>query len=69
MSRVSHLVMLVTYVMGVVSIVIVLLFAVVPNLSGKVHLTTRGGLVFACTLFLCTIASYLVKTSGSQAKS
>lgn len=64
MSRLSHLIMIVSYVLGVVSIVIVILMALVPQFASRVHLTTRGGLIFACTLFLCTLASYLVRTAA-----
>lgn len=67
MSRVSHLIMQLSYIAGVVSLVVVLLLAFAPGVSAKLHLTPRGGLIFASTLFVCTIASYLVAKAGDKA--
>jgi hypothetical protein len=61
--------MLVTYSMGVVGIVVVLLLAFAPGFTSKLHLTPRGGLVFAGTLFLCAITSYLVSKATAAGKS
>jgi hypothetical protein len=66
MSRVAHLIMQLSYVGGVLSLVLVLLMAFVSSVAWKLHVTTRGGLVFACTLFFCTIASYLVGKAGDK---
>lgn len=66
MSRVSHLIMQLSYIAGVLSIVVVVLFATIPGLQMRSHLTTRGGLIFACAVFLCTIASYLVGKAGDK---
>lgn len=68
MSRFAHLIMLVSYLLGIVSVIVVLLLAFAPRLTSRLPLTARGGLIFAITLFLCSIASYLVRTA-SQAKS
>lgn len=66
MSRVSHLIMQLSYIAGVVSIVVVLLLAFVPGVGARLPLTPRGGLLFASTLFVCTIASYLVGKAGDK---
>jgi hypothetical protein len=66
MSRVSHLIMQLSYIAGVASIALVLLLVFVPGIAGKLHLTPRGGLIFASTLFVCTIASYLVGKAGDK---
>ena len=69
MFRVAHLIMLISYVLGVVSLVLVIAFAVYPRLAGLLGLTTRGGLIFACTVFWCAIASYLVRQALAREKS
>jgi hypothetical protein len=65
MARVTNMIMLVTYFLGVVDIGVVLLLAFVRSFSDKLHLTPRGGLLFACTLFLCAITSYLVNKASA----
>ncbi len=65
MSRFSNMIMAVAYILGVITVVIAVLVAFVPRVKEALHLTPRGGLVFAATLFLCAIASYAVKMSSA----
>jgi hypothetical protein len=69
MSHVSRLIMLVTYLLGVVGTVVVVLLAFGPSFMRKLQLTPRGGLLFTCTLFLCAITSYLVSKATAAGKS
>ena len=66
MSRVSHVIMQLSYIAGVIGIVVVLLLAFVPAIAGKLPFTPRGGLIFASTLFLCAIASYVFTKAGDK---
>jgi hypothetical protein len=69
MSRFAHLIMLVTYLLGVASIPIALLLVFAPHFMSRLFTPTpRGGLIFAIALFVCSIASSLVRTA-TQAKS
>jgi len=66
MSRVSQLVMQLSYVAGLISLALAVLLVFAPGVTGRIHLTPRGGLVFAGTLFLCAIASYVFTKAGDK---
>ena len=68
MSRFAHLIMLISYLLAVVGVIVILLLAFVPRFASRLSLTPRGGMVFVITLFLCSIASSLVR-AATQAKS
>ena len=64
MSPFANLIMILSYLLGLASVIAVAILAIVPSLEARLHLTTRGGLFFAITLFLCSIASSLVRKAS-----
>lgn len=60
MNKISHLITRIAYILGVLAIVMSVAYASIPRIPNPLHVTTRGCLVFAITLFLCAIASHLI---------
>jgi hypothetical protein len=60
--------MAVAYVLGFISLVVGVLLAVLSRARDVLHLTPRGGFVFAATLFLFVMASHALKTASSSPK-
>jgi len=57
MSKVYHWVLGVSWVLGVISLVGSLVLRLLPSLEKTLGVTTRGGIILAAVLFLCTLAS------------
>ena len=60
MTNLARLIAQISYLMGVLAIVAALAIAFIPRIPNPIHVTARGCLVFAVTLFFCAIASHLI---------
>ena len=64
MRQIATLIMRVAYFLGVVAVLAALVVVFIPTIPNPIHVTSRGCLVFAATLFWCAIASHLVARHG-----
>lgn len=60
MVRLVRIIMLVTYILGLSSIALAFGVRYIPAIARTVEASFRGGLDFAATLFLCSLASHFV---------
>jgi hypothetical protein len=67
MSKIYRSVAEVCWALGLISLVISVLFRLLPSLQTKFGFSPRGGLILAATLFLCVLASGVVGKAPSSA--
>ena len=57
MSKVYRTVLGVSWGLGVICLVATLVLKLLPSVEKTLGVTTRGGIILAAVLFLCTLAS------------
>ncbi len=57
MCKVYHWVLGVSWALGVICMVASIVLKLLPNLERALGVTTRGGILLAAVLFLCTLAT------------
>ena len=61
MTRIAHSIMLVSYILGLLSVVLAFTVRFITAVGEGLNVSPRGGLIFAGVLFLCTVASHAVE--------
>ena len=61
MARILHIVMVASYGLGLASITLAFAARFIPAIGRTMEVSSRGGLIFAATLFLCSVASHYVE--------
>ncbi len=64
MSRFYRFLVSVSWALGVLSLIVGVVFRLVPALSVKTTFTPRGGIILAGALFLCALATRAIERSG-----
>jgi hypothetical protein len=57
MSKVYRSVLQLCWALGLISVVVSIVLKLLPNLQGKICVSSRGGLLLALVLFLCVLAT------------
>ena len=65
MAQVARLIMQASYWLGLLTVVAAVVIKFVP-LAASLSLGTRGALIMAGVLFLCTVASHFIAESGDK---